>query len=57
VNTVNEAIDAVAHISDIDRACCRRRVEQYFTTNHMVEKYIHVYETILEKMIKEEHRH
>ena len=57
VNTVRQAIDAVAHISDIDRAYCRRRVEKYFTTNHMVEKYIQVYETILEKMIKEEHRH
>jgi glycosyltransferase involved in cell wall biosynthesis len=57
VNTVNEAIDAVAHIRDIERACCRRHVEQYFTTNHMVEKYIQVYETILEKIKKEEHRY
>ena len=57
VNTVNEAIDAVAHIRDIDRACCRRRVEQYFTINHMVEEYIQVYETVLEKMNKEEYRH
>jgi glycosyltransferase involved in cell wall biosynthesis len=57
VNTVKEAIDAVAHIKDIERASCRRRVEQYFTTNHMVEKYIQVYETILEKVIKEEHRY
>jgi glycosyltransferase involved in cell wall biosynthesis len=56
VNTVNEAIEAVAHISDIDRAFCRRHVEQYFTTKHMVEKYIKVYETILEKREKEEHR-
>jgi len=56
VNTVNEAIDAVAHIRDIERACCRRHVEQYFTTNTMVEKYIQVYETILERMIEKEHR-
>jgi len=56
VNTVSEAIDAVAHISDIDRAGCRRKVEQRFMTNHMVEKYIKVYETIFEKMEKEEHR-
>jgi glycosyltransferase involved in cell wall biosynthesis len=56
VNTVNEAIDAVAHIRDIERACCRRRVEQYFTTSRMVEEYIQVYETILEKMEKEEYR-
>ncbi|MDH3892416.1 MAG: glycosyltransferase family 4 protein [candidate division Zixibacteria bacterium] len=57
VNTVTEAIDAVAHIRDVDRGYCRRHVEQYFTTNHMVEKYIQVYETILEKRIREEHRH
>ena len=57
VNTVNEAIDAVAHISNIDRACCRRRVEQHFTTNHMVDKYIQVYETILERMVRKEQRH
>jgi glycosyltransferase involved in cell wall biosynthesis len=57
VTTVNEAIDAVTHIGDIERACCRRHVEQYFTTNHMVEKYIQVYETILEKIKKEEHRY
>jgi glycosyltransferase involved in cell wall biosynthesis len=57
VNTAKEAIDAVARINDIERASCRRRVEQNFTTNHMVEKYIQVYETILEKMTKKEHRY
>jgi len=57
VNAVKEAIDAVTRINDIDRASCRRRVEQYFTVNHMVEKYVQVYETILEKVIKEEHRY
>jgi len=57
VNTVNEAIEAVAHIRDIKRACCRRRVESCFTVNHMVEKYIEVYETILEMMEENQHRH
>ena len=57
VNTVNEAVEAVAHIRDIERVCCRRRVERFFTTNHMVEKYIKVYETILEKMEEKQHRH
>lgn len=56
VNTVDEAIEAVTHIKDIDRARCRRRVEQYFTVDRMVEKYIRVYETILEKKKREEHR-
>jgi len=56
VTTVDEAIDAVAHIKSIDRACCRRRVEQHFTVDRMVEEYIQVYETILEKTKREEHR-
>jgi len=57
VKTVKDAIDAVAHIRDVDRGYCRRHVEQHFTASHMVEKYIQVYETILEKRTEEEHRH
>ncbi|MBI4764850.1 MAG: glycosyltransferase family 4 protein [Deltaproteobacteria bacterium] len=49
VSTVEEAINAVARIKDIDRACCRRCVEQHFTVDRMVEEYIQVYKTILEK--------
>jgi glycosyltransferase involved in cell wall biosynthesis len=49
VETVDEAVNAVAHIKEIDRTCCRRRVEQRFTVDRMVEEYIQVYETILEK--------
>jgi len=56
VNTVDEVIDAVRRIKDIDRAYCRHHVEQYFTADQMVEKYIQVYETILEKMKKEKQR-
>jgi len=57
VDTVSEAIEAVAHIGDIDRESCRRRVDQHFTADHMVEEYIQVYEKILEKVKKEEYRH
>jgi glycosyltransferase involved in cell wall biosynthesis len=57
VNTVNEAMDAVTHIRDIERAFCRRHIERHFTANHMVEKYIQVYETILEMTEKEGQRH
>jgi glycosyltransferase involved in cell wall biosynthesis len=49
VKTVDEAIGAVVKIKDIDRACCRRHVEQHFTVNRMVEEYIQVYETVLER--------
>jgi len=57
VNTAKEAIDAVARTNEIERASCRRRVERYFTADQMVEKYIQVYKTILEKAVKKEHRY
>ena len=56
VKTLDEAIAAAAKIKDIDRACCRRRVEQYFTIDRMLEEYIQVYETVLEKAKPEDHR-
>jgi len=56
VKTVNEAIEATAHINDIDRSDCRRHVEKYFTVDRMVEEYIQVYKTVLEKTKREEHR-
>jgi glycosyltransferase involved in cell wall biosynthesis len=49
VDSVYEAIDAVAKIKDIDRAYCRRHVERYFSIDRMVDEYIQVYETILGK--------
>jgi len=49
VNNVDEAIEAVARIEDIDRVDCRRRVERHFTIDRMVDDYIQVYETVLEK--------
>ena len=56
VKTVDEAIGAVAKIKDIDRACCRRHVEQYFTIDRMLEEYMQVYETVLGKAKPENHR-
>jgi glycosyltransferase involved in cell wall biosynthesis len=47
VNSVDEAISAAAHISEIDRADCRRHVERHFTVERMVQEYIHLYERIL----------
>ena len=48
-NNVDEAIEAVARIEDIDRADCRRRVERRFTIDRMIDEYVQVYETVLEK--------
>jgi glycosyltransferase involved in cell wall biosynthesis len=47
VTTVDEAIDRVAQLGEIDRAYCRRYVEQKFTVQRMAKEYIQVYETIL----------
>jgi glycosyltransferase involved in cell wall biosynthesis len=47
INTVDEAVHAVAHISKIDRATCRRHVERHFTVDRMVREYLNVYERIL----------
>ena len=48
VNNVNEAIETVARIKEIDRATCRGHVERHFTVDRMVDKYIKVYEMILQ---------
>ncbi len=48
VDNVEEAIEAVSHIKEIDRATCRSHVKQYFTVDRMVQNYIEVYEEILE---------
>jgi glycosyltransferase involved in cell wall biosynthesis len=48
VNTVTEAVEAVARIDTIDRTYCRRHVEKYFTVERMIRDYTHVYEAILQ---------
>ena len=47
VDTVEEAINAVAYIPAIDRVDCRRHVEQHFTAERMIQDYLQVYKTIL----------
>lgn len=56
VDTVDEAVDSVAQLHKIDRADCRRRVEEDFTIGRMVDEYSEVYEQILEKTKREDHR-
>jgi glycosyltransferase involved in cell wall biosynthesis len=48
VNNVDEAIETIARIKEIDRAYCRRHVEQHFTVDRMINEYIQVYEMILD---------
>ncbi|MGR9087554.1 MAG: glycosyltransferase [Gammaproteobacteria bacterium] len=56
VDSVAEAIAAVADIGRIDRTRCRRHVERHFTAERMVEDYLQVYRQILEKTRREDHR-
>jgi glycosyltransferase involved in cell wall biosynthesis len=48
VNNVGEAIETFARIKEIDRAYCRRHVEQHFTVDRMINEYTQVYEMILD---------
>jgi glycosyltransferase involved in cell wall biosynthesis len=43
VSGVNEAVEAVKRVHKIDRAACRRRVEQCFSMEIMVQAYERVY--------------
>jgi glycosyltransferase involved in cell wall biosynthesis len=47
VDNVEEAVATVARIDGIDRADCRRHVENHFTVERMVQEYVQVYQFIL----------
>jgi glycosyltransferase involved in cell wall biosynthesis len=49
VSSVDEAARAVKEVSGIDRAYCRKWVEERFTTDRMVEEYLDVYQKVLGK--------
>jgi len=52
VSGVNEAVEALKRVHTIDRAACRRRVQQCFSIETMVEAYEHVYTTIFDREAK-----
>jgi glycosyltransferase involved in cell wall biosynthesis len=56
INTIDDAIEAVGQITNINRRYCRHYIEQHFTVNQMAEKYIQVYEMIIEKRKGKESR-
>jgi glycosyltransferase involved in cell wall biosynthesis len=49
VNSVDEAVEAVGKIENVDRRKCRRRVEDNFVIDRMVEGYEKVYEEIFRR--------
>jgi glycosyltransferase involved in cell wall biosynthesis len=52
VRGVNEAVEALKRVETIDRATCRRRVQQCFSIETMVQGYERVYSTIFELQAK-----
>jgi len=53
VSGSEEAVEHVARIKSIDRLDCRQAVEDRFTVDSMVEKYIDVYTEVHEKVHKD----
>jgi glycosyltransferase involved in cell wall biosynthesis len=47
VNSVDEAIDAISHIGEIDRAACRAAVSARFTVDRMVDRYLELYRSVI----------
>ena len=49
VHSLEEAVSAVEEVGRVERQACRRRVEENFTAEQMVEDYVRVYDSIMEK--------
>jgi glycosyltransferase involved in cell wall biosynthesis len=49
VDTEEEAIDALRHVGSLNRKCIRQRFEERFTATTMVQKYIDVYERVIQQ--------
>ena len=47
VDDVDAAVRAVGRLDELDRAACRRRVEERFSVEQMVEGYLQVYEQLV----------
>jgi glycosyltransferase involved in cell wall biosynthesis/quercetin dioxygenase-like cupin family protein len=56
VSTVDEAVDAVAKVPEVERAACRRRVEDHFSVDRMVDRYLDIYGEILKRAQRESQR-
>jgi glycosyltransferase involved in cell wall biosynthesis len=47
VDSVDEAVDAIGRIGEIDRAACRAAVSARFTVDHMADRYLDLYRSLL----------
>ncbi len=48
VDTFDEAVAAIGRVGELDRAACRRAVERRFTVERMADKYLQLYEHLLQ---------
>jgi glycosyltransferase involved in cell wall biosynthesis len=62
VGSVEEAVAAIGSpnrrgsLAALDRAACRRWVEERFTVDRMVDGYLEVYQRIMEQSARDDHR-
>ncbi len=56
VETVEQAVSAAARASTLDRAAVRRRFEQRWTSERMVDDYLAVYERLIAAKHRAKHR-
>jgi glycosyltransferase involved in cell wall biosynthesis len=49
VNNVAEAVDTLKQLPKLNRAVCRRHVEQFFSVERMVADYLQLYQQIADK--------
>jgi glycosyltransferase involved in cell wall biosynthesis len=47
VDDLDQAVEAVARIDELDRAACRAAVAARFTVDHMVDRYLALYRSLL----------
>ncbi len=55
VDDVDGAVQAVGMLGTLDRASCRRRVEEHFSADRMVQGYEAVYRTLVHQRRPQEH--
>lgn len=47
VDNFDQAVAAIERIGEIDRAACRNHVERHFTVDHMADRYLALYRSLL----------
>ena len=52
VDTVEQAVEALAHVDEIDRGACRAEFERRFTSERMALDYVSVYRALIDAPLK-----